>query len=857
MEKDRVSTLPGREQEKSARLRQAAAALEEFARAARQASQYPSRHPVAEAAVERARLALLKLFSTPASDCVRLVTSPRGLLLNGDNLPAAGPGLDWLNEGLRRRLTKTILLRRALETSEVEDLLELLAGTAEEIVEGGGVPKWLAARGVRHIEAEEQDYRRLLRESEAAMLQMVAEQEAGPVREMVRLCMSVLEKRLESAVEKAPAASSDSESDENGGTQNLFSRLALLADFVSSAPSGSGLSSGGAEFLPAGWEAFLEAEIPSADLLAAALANLIQAGFGVFEEVPQESTAWEENVARAIWRLEPELRARLFRVPVTISPESEEALSRLAGRFSPQQIVEEIIFAHPMAITGETSSSLGRLFRRLMPTPARQLEIEPLLKARLLQEGMSHETYRNVVGLLLDSLAKEQMMKDKQPGFHLRKQEAKEAEGSSEQPISDLLASLAPGVVERARSEMLIELLGGNYSAAEYSGLCSELASGAQGWREKGEDELGLQLFRALAGETQAENRSSSQRLIASSALGRLGTPEFTSWLAQMILRASPQEKADLVNLLALLGEGAGKVLLGLVFAEKDEALIRVAALALCRQAESIGTFALQTGRVGFSRALGEGEGGFRGERGLAHLFANALAQGAPARVIRVIRILLSSQRPQVLAVVRGGLRHRESRMRVEMMRALGEFKPAEAERLLLAGLEDSCWQVRAEACRALGEMGGQLSREEALRATERLGWLAKQAGFNSRTHAVRLAAIEAVGRLGQEEAVPLLVGLLEEKGWFFRRGRERLRSAAAAALAEIPFPAAAEALRQGCASRKAALANICQGALTRWRRKWQGQDLPAIRQAGLKAGAAEPEVPEGAQLPVSSAKGK
>ncbi|NIM04094.1 MAG: hypothetical protein GTN65_00365, partial [Armatimonadetes bacterium] len=43
----------------------------------------------------------------------------------------------------------------------------------------------------------------------------------------------------------------------------------------------------------------------------------------------------------------------------------------------------------------------------------------------------------------------------------------------------------------------------------------------------------------------------------------------------------------------------------------------------------------------------------------------------------------------------------------------------------------------------------------------------------------IRITAIEALGRLGREEAIPVLTEILEMQGWLFPKARARLSSTA------------------------------------------------------------------------------
>lgn len=827
-----ASARPATETQKNAPLRQIVTALEEFARAARQTGQYPAYHPVMAAALERAHQSLLKLFPSDSTDPVRLTTSRSGLSYNADPLPRSGPGLVWLNRELRLRNIKTLYLRPGLQTPEVESLLQLLSSEPHEIREKGGATNWLASRGVRHIEAEQQDYRRLLRESEAALMQLAPNQESSGVQQMVRLCMGVLEKSLDTAQEQdEPGADKDPDPQ-----HSLPARLTWLLDFISSAPNEANSAEAQAKSLSMGWESLLEAEITPADFLATGLGNLIQVSFEAWgENAPADGKAparpnkrldWERSLLQILRGLEPELRARLFRVPVVVSPGERDALCVLARHLTPPEIIRDIIFSHPDAAAGETSSALSRLFRRIMPNAARQAEIEPPLKERFLQEGMPEETYRNVIGLLLDSLAKERTTQGESSAFHLPEEEAGALGLFAPLDLSDLMVSLEPDKLARAHTEMLLNLLEHDCSPSEYASLCAELASWPKRWQEKGETWLALELLRALAKEATQNTRSPSYRLIASSALARLDTPEFVSWLAGIIPDSNPAEQTDLINLLARLGENAGNALLQFVFNEPEDTLVRAAALAMCQPRPGFDAppAGRPEGEAGAAQA-GEPKGGngdtlALGKARRGRLLADALVSAPAERTLRVVRLLLSTGSPHVISPISAALRHPQVRVCIGIMQALGEFKAPGGEKLLLAGLTDAHWEVNAKAARALGEAAANLSAAGKLQVVSELCDLAKQVGLNNRTLAVRLAAIEALGRLGRPEAVPTLAELLETRGWFFPKARNQLYATAALALSNLPSPEVGRVLQNCANSRRTAVAKVCKPALLRWRER-------------------------------------
>ncbi|MFC1660571.1 HEAT repeat domain-containing protein [Gemmatimonadota bacterium] len=121
-------------------------------------------------------------------------------------------------------------------------------------------------------------------------------------------------------------------------------------------------------------------------------------------------------------------------------------------------------------------------------------------------------------------------------------------------------------------------------------------------------------------------------------------------------------------------------------------------------------------------------------------------------------------------------LAHEEARVRREAALALGKLGGGDAGMLLTRVLDDPEPGVRAMACRALGTLG-------TASAVLRLMRLAEEDPDRD----VQIDSLQALGRIGDETAVPLL----EKKavGRFFSRPQREIRVAAYRALASMGTP--------------------------------------------------------------------
>jgi HEAT repeat protein len=142
---------------------------------------------------------------------------------------------------------------------------------------------------------------------------------------------------------------------------------------------------------------------------------------------------------------------------------------------------------------------------------------------------------------------------------------------------------------------------------------------------------------------------------------------------------------------------------------------------------------------------------------------------------------------PAHVEAIGRALGHGDPRVRRAAARALGKIDGADAERLLVAGLNDRDPETQAEVMLCLGSMKAQ-SAIPGLAELAR----AKLLGTDDK---VRELAVTTIGQIGTDAAVPALGEILRAKG-FFARDTPMIRIAAARALSTIKTPAARVALK-------------------------------------------------------------
>lgn len=150
--------------------------------------------------------------------------------------------------------------------------------------------------------------------------------------------------------------------------------------------------------------------------------------------------------------------------------------------------------------------------------------------------------------------------------------------------------------------------------------------------------------------------------------------------------------------------------------------------------------------------------------------------------------------------------RHYDARIRRECIRALGHMGAELTGEALLTALQDTETSVRQAAMAALGGL-------KVKAAVPPLRQIAQEP-MGTRALEEHKMAVAALGAIGDPEAVPTLVGLLQRKRWLLRRRTEELQVAAAYALGALGRPEAMEALRAAAQSASGAVRQACEAVL-------------------------------------------
>jgi len=150
--------------------------------------------------------------------------------------------------------------------------------------------------------------------------------------------------------------------------------------------------------------------------------------------------------------------------------------------------------------------------------------------------------------------------------------------------------------------------------------------------------------------------------------------------------------------------------------------------------------------------------------------------------VRNVVSILAATHAASIVSYLARTLRHSDARVRRETIRALSGIRHRMAEEMLIAALGDDDEQNVRLAARYLGTLGVR-------GAVRPLAEVARGDGRGNREIGPRVEAIEALGRIGDADAKPVLEDLARQRT-FARTARAReVRTAAESALAALAAP--------------------------------------------------------------------
>jgi HEAT repeat protein len=316
---------------------------------------------------------------------------------------------------------------------------------------------------------------------------------------------------------------------------------------------------------------------------------------------------------------------------------------------------------------------------------------------------------------------------------------------------AELAEEAARGITDADILGALVTIVSIEERPEEFASVMSMLENNLGLLIERRDFEVAADAAEALVQAERREELSEAQRRRVHGALSQLAQPDSmrTITASMRLYRPDSAEHQACRRLLAILGENTLSALLEVLADEKDMANRKALVDMISGMADR---FIFELGsRVTDPRWY---------------------------FVRNVVSILAATHSPQALQYLERSLGHADARVRRETIRAIAGIRDALSGQLLTAALTDDDAGNVQLAARYLGSM-------RLRSAVTALQEVARGDGRGNRDVETRIDAIEALGRIGAAEAVPVLETIARQRSLRASRSRE-LRAAAESALAAI-----------------------------------------------------------------------
>jgi len=335
--------------------------------------------------------------------------------------------------------------------------------------------------------------------------------------------------------------------------------------------------------------------------------------------------------------------------------------------------------------------------------------------------------------------------------------------------LGDRVASLTEDAVGRQLTETFLDLLG-RYGDDKTGPVLSRLEQLVQGALARGSLDEAAFAIQGMARLATDETVPEPTRVAMRGQLDRLAGAETLSVLAASLGAASGPAAVRLVR---LLGPSAIRSLLQVLVEEK----VRVRRRRVFDLLSALGTDVVPE--------------------------ATPWLMDPNWYVVRnIVALLRTVGDRSSLPTVSRLTGHADLRVRLEALRSLLEFDPTVGHRYLLSAIADPDPRVATAAVELAGQRGGATMVEPLVGVLT--SW-----DFWGRRRGVRLAALEALGRMGRPEALPHLTPFFRERWVPFPSLAER--RAAYESLEGYPSDARAALVMRGLHSRDHEIRAVCE----------------------------------------------
>jgi HEAT repeat protein len=480
------------------------------------------------------------------------------------------------------------------------------------------------------------------------------------------------------------------------------------------------------------------------------------------EATGERSDATVRMFAKALWAIDPMMRAELLDSQLLPSARNSPALANTIKRIDLEEMIR--LLAERESEFDSRRTGFTRALRNLAQiTGASRTAVTGAASGVLGEAGLSDSE----IGQLVTAATPTRLTVRHVPGSQTRSmdgaanavlrlidhaQVADAADPARDPELAELQREAARGVGDADVVAALVSLATIDPQHERFDSAMKALEEVLDGLLDRGEIEVAAQAAKLLIDACTQPGLRPAQKQRMRDALGRLARPEEIRTLTQTLrLYADGESEHDAAHeLLGTLGQLAVQPLLEQLANEPDRAE-RKALVDLLSEtaADNIDELAAH---VGDSRWY---------------------------FVRNVVAILGSVKSAKVLPHLERPLVNADPRVRREAIRALSGIHERRAVELLLGSLEDEDSHNVQLAARYLGAT-------KTRQAVAALEMVARGEGRGSRDNGPRVEAIESLGRMGAREAIPTLQAIAKKRAIIGAARARELRTAAQAAINAI-----------------------------------------------------------------------
>jgi HEAT repeat protein len=518
---------------------------------------------------------------------------------------------------------------------------------------------------------------------------------------------------------------------------------------------------------------------PMVTMQAAAVLAAFRHLSGIVEVMtPERRTEVMDNLAASTASIDPRIVIEMLRTREDNA--ASGVRESLAGAFDDGKVAN--LLATTLAIEGQASNRLAEVFAMIAPEKPRKRRVLTLTREILGDTAFGRTdqftaVWTSMEELLLTYNERPFVGVEYKVGLDVVGSRAEEMAKAVAPELASLIDTLDQENVRKLSVLLLIDLLRIEKDRQRAPEVARDASALAEDLLLSGEFGMALDVVAALAGEAAkpaAVTQSGSRAALEALA----GTPAFRE-TAELFGEMDDQAAGQFAAICRHVGPAAAEALRDLLRSETETGGMRRArpvirelgARAVSRLAPLVSSdqWFVQRNAAELLGELAAAE---------AVPLLQPLLRGGDARVLRAaVRALANIDDPSAARALHTVLRAATGDQRVAVVSALVDEKDPRAVPLLARILGDS------------DPVGAD--------------------------HAIVLETLDAIGRMGGEQAIPQVSAVMRRRGWFARRRLRALKQTSVSALRRIGTPAAQRALTEAAADGDRLLKKLARAALS------------------------------------------